>query len=141
LASLNKSFLDTNILIYQMDNREVAKQKKCRELVRALVLRHEAVISTQILQEFYVACTAKLKVKPILVKGMIHGFQNMEVVTVGADLINEAIDTSIQYQISFWDSLVVVSAESAKCQCLITEDLNEGQIIRNVKIQNPMKSN
>ena len=136
-----KSFLDTNILIYQMDNRDVVKQKKCRELVRALVLRHEAVISTQILQEFYVACTAKLKVKPILVKGMIHGFQNMEVVTVGADLINEAIDTSIQYQISFWDSLVVVSAESAKCQYLITEDLNEGQVIRNVKIQNPMNSN
>ena len=136
-----RSFLDTNILIYQMDNREIVKQKKCRELVRALVQRHEAVISTQILQEFYVACTAKLKVKPILVKGMIHGFQNMEVVTIGSDLINEAIDTSIQYQISFWDSLVVVSAESAKCQYLITEDLNEGQVIRNVKIQNPLRAN
>ena len=134
-----KSFLDTNILIYQMDNRDVVKQRRCRELVRAMVVRHEAVISTQILQEFYVACTAKLKVKPILVKGMIHGFQNMEVVTVGSDLINEAIDTSIQYHISFWDSLVVVSAESAKCQYLVTEDLNEGQVIRNVKIQNPMK--
>jgi predicted nucleic acid-binding protein len=136
-----KSFLDTNILIYQMDSRDVVKQKKCRELVRALVLKHEAVISTQILQEFYVACTAKLKVKPILVKGMMHGLQNMEVVTVGPDLINEAIDTSVQYQISFWDSLVVVSAESAKCQYLITEDLNGGQVIRSVKIQNPMKSN
>ena len=136
-----KSFLDTKILIYQMDNREIVKQKKCREIVRALVQRHEAVISTQILQEFFDACTVKLKVKPILVKGMIHGFQNMEVVTVGSDLINEAIDTSIQYQISFWDSLVVVSAESAKCQYLITEDLNEGQVIRNVKIQNPMKGN
>jgi len=124
-----------------MDNREIVKQKKCREIVRALVQRHEAVISTQILQEFFDACTVKLKVKPILVKGMIHGFQNMEVVTVGSDLINEAIDTSIQYQISFWDSLVVVSAESAKCQYLITEDLNEGQVIRNVKIQNPMKGN
>ena len=136
-----KSFLDTNILIYQMDSRDARKQKKCREVVRALVLKHEAVISTQILQEFYVACTAKLKIKPILVKGMMHGFQNMEVVTVGADLINEAIDTSVQYQISFWDSLVAVSAESAKCQYLITEDLNEGQVIRNVRIQNPMKLN
>ncbi len=124
-----------------MDSRDVVKQQKCRELVRALVLKHEAVISTQILQEFYVACTARLKVKPIMVKGMMHGFQNMEVVTVGADLISEAIDTSVQYQISFWDSLVVVSAESAKCQYLITEDLNGGQVIRNVKIQNPMKSN
>lgn len=134
-----KSFLDTNILIYQMDSRDVVKQKKCRELVKALVLRQEAVISTQILQEFYVACTTKLKIKPILVKGMMHGFENMEVVTVGPELINEAVDTSIQYHISFWDSLVIVSAESAKCQNLVTEDLNEGQVIRNVRIQNPMK--
>jgi predicted nucleic acid-binding protein len=96
-----KTFLDTNVLIYQMDSRDVVKQKKCRELVRALVLKHEAAISTQILQEFYAACTAKLKVKPILVKGMMHGFQNMEVVTVGTDLINEAIDTSVQYRLSF----------------------------------------
>ena len=134
-----KSFLDTNILIYQLDSRDPIKQKRCREIVRTVVSNHEAVISTQILQEFYVACTMKLKIKPILVKGIMHGFENMEVVTIGIDLINNAIDASIQYQISFWDSLVVVSAESAKCQHLLTEDLNEGQIIRNVRIRNPLK--
>jgi len=134
-----KGFIDTNVLIYQLDSRDKIKQKKCRDLVKALVINHEAVISTQILQEFYVACTTKLKIKPILVKGMMHGFENMEVVSVGPELINDAIDTSIQYKLSFWDSLVIVSAESAKCQFLYTEDLNEGQIVRNVKIQNPIK--
>lgn len=133
-----KAFLDTNILIFQLDSRDPTKQKRCREIVRTVVSNHEAVISTQILQEFYVACTMKLKIKPILVKGIMHGFENMEVVTIGIDLINNAIDASIQYQISFWDSLVVVSAESAKCQYLLTEDLNEGQIIRNVRIRNPL---
>lgn len=135
-----KSFLDTNILIYQLDNRDPIKQKRCREIVRTVVSNHEAVISTQILQEFYVACTMKLNIKPILIKGIMHGFENMEVVTIGIDLINNAIDASIQYQITFWDSLVVVSAESAKCQHLLTEDLNEGQIIRNVRIRNPLNS-
>jgi predicted nucleic acid-binding protein len=134
-----KGFIDTNVLIYQLDSRDKGKQKKCRDLVKTLVANHEAVISTQVLQEFYVACTTKLKIKPILVKGIMHGFENMEVVSIGTELINEAIDTSIQYKLSFWDSLVVVSAESAKCQFLYTEDLNEGQIIRNVKIQNPLK--
>jgi len=134
-----KGFIDTNVLIYQLDNRDKNKQKKCRDLVKALVTNHEAVISTQVLQEFYVACTTKLKIKPILVKGIMHGFGNMEVVSVGPDLVNDAIDTSIQYKLSFWDSLVIVSAESAKCQFLYTEDLNEGQIVRNVKIQNPIK--
>ena len=135
-----KCFVDTNILIYQLDSRDAAKQRRCRDLVRGLVQNHEAVISTQVLQEFYVACTAKLKIRALLVKGIMHGFENMEVVHVGPDLINEAIDTSIQYKISFWDSLVIVSAESAKCQFLFTEDLNDGQIIRNVKIQNPLTS-
>ena len=69
----------------------------------------------------------------------MHGFENMEVVSIGTELINDAIDTSVQYRMSFWDSLVIVSAESAKCQFLYTEDLNDGQIIRNVKILNPMK--
>ena len=134
-----KGFIDTNVLIYQLDSRDKGKQKKCRDLVRTLVTNQEAAISTQVLQEFYVACTTKLKIKPILVKGIMHGFENMEVVSIGTELINDAIDTSIQYKLSFWDSLVIVSAESAKCQFLYTEDLNEGQIIRNVKIQNPMK--
>jgi len=133
-----KAFLDTNVLIYQLDSRDPTKQKRCREIVRTVVSNHEAVISTQILQEFYVACTMKLNIKPILVKGIMHGFENIEVVTIGIDLINNAIDASIQYQISFWDALVVVSAESAKCQYLLTEDLNEGQIIRNVRIRNPL---
>jgi predicted nucleic acid-binding protein len=64
----------------------------------------------------------------------------MEVVVVGTELIKDAIDTSIQYQISFWDSLVIVSAESAKCHLLFTEDMNRGQIIRNVRIANPLKA-
>ena len=134
-----KGFIDTNVLIYQLDSRDKVKQKKCRDLVKTLVTSQEGVISTQVLQEFDVACTTKLKIKPILVKGIMHGFENMEVVSIGRELINYAIDTSIQYRMSFWDSLVIVSAESAKCQFLYTEDLNEGQIIRNVKIQNPMK--
>ena len=131
--------LDTNVLIYQLDRRDKGKQKKYRDLLKTLVTNHEAVISTQVLQEFYVACTTRLKIKPILVKGIMHGFENMEVVSIGTELINDAIDTSIQYKLSFWDSLVIVSAESAKCQFLYTEDLNGGQIIRNVKIQNPVK--
>lgn len=133
-----KSFLDTNILIYQLDSRDQGKQRKCRQLMKALAESHEAVISTQILQEFYVVCTAKMKMRPLLVKSIMHGFENLEVVTVGPELINEAIDTSIQYRLSFWDSLVIVSAESAKCQYLFSEDLNAGQIIRNVKLQNPL---
>ncbi len=137
ISIVPKAFLDTNILIYQLDKRDPVKRRKCRELVRVLVANQEAVISTQILQEFYVACTTKLRIKPLLAKAIIHSFTHMETVAVGTDMINDAIDTSIQYGISFWDSLVIVTAESAKCRTLFSEDLNNGQVIRGVKITNP----
>ena len=137
---MSKVFFDTNILIYQMDKRSVTKRDKCRDLVRAAATNGDAVISTQVLQEFYVVATNKLHIDPIVSKSIMHTFENMEVVTIGKDLINEAIDASIQYQLSFWDALILVAAESAKCEIIYSEDLNEGQVMRNVKIVNPLKN-
>ena len=90
------------------------------------------------LQEFYIVATKKLAVKPLLAKNIVQTFTNMEVVTIGVGLIKEAIDASMQYKLSFWDSLIIVAAESAKCEFLFSEDLNDGQIIRNVRIINPL---
>lgn len=135
---MSKSFLDTNILVYTLDEHNPGKKKKCRKLLKDFASRNEAVISTQILQEFYVVGTTKLGIDPLLAKSIIRAFENMEVVTINTVLIKEAIDTSVQYQLSFWDSLVIVAAESAKCEFLYTEDMNHGQVVRNLKIVNPM---
>ena len=134
---MSKIFLDTNILLYTLDGNDKDKQKNARKIVQNVTKQNTSVISTQILQEFYVASTSKLGVEPLLAKSIVHSFENMEVVRIDPYLIREAIDTSILNQISFWDSLVVVAAESAKCETLYTEDLNAGQIIRGVKIENP----
>jgi len=136
---VSKTFFDTNILIYQIDRHDLKKQGICRDLFRKNTGTGSAAISTQVLQEFYVNATTKLHANPLFAKHMIHLLENIEVVTIGKDLINEAIDTSLQHKISFWDSLIVVAAESAKCELLYTEDLNHGQVIRNVKIVNPLK--
>lgn len=134
---MSKIFLDTNILLYTLDENDKDKQKNARTIVQNATKQNTSVISTQILQEFYVASTSKLGVEPLLAKSIVHSFENMEVVRIDPYLIREAIDASILNQISFWDSLVVVAAESAKCETLYTEDLNDGQIIRGVKIENP----
>ena len=134
---MSKVFFDTNVLVYQLDGRDQAKQDISRALVEQAALRDKAVISTQVLQEFYVVTTAKLRLDASLVKGILHSLENMEIVTVGTELINDAIDASIQNQVSFWDALILVSAESAKCEILYTEDMNDGQVIRNVRISDP----
>ncbi len=131
-------FIDTNIFVYTIDNYNPRKKNKCRKLLKNIVKNHKAVISTQVMQEFYVVGTTKLDLDPILVKNILHKFENIEIVVVDIALIKEAIDISILNKLSFWDALIIVAAESAKCENLYTEDLTHGQIIRGVKIENPL---
>lgn len=134
-STMSKVFLDTNLLVYAADQDAAAKRQRARDLLRAAV--PVGVLSTQVLQEFYVVATRKLHLSPELAKSLVHGFRRFELVTVTADLIEAAIDTSTVHQISFWDALIVVCAEGARCTELWTEDLNAGQILRGVRVVNP----
>ena len=134
---VSKVFLDTNILVYALDQHDPEKQKACRAILRELQDTDRAAISTQVMQEFYVVATRKLGLEPLPAKRILKTLGNLEVVPVSPALIYEAIDCSLLNQISFWDALVIVSAESARCALVLSEDLNDGQIIRGVKVQNP----
>jgi len=136
---MSKVFLDTNILVYSLDQADAAKMAKCRGLIRRLTAESMGVISTQVMQEFYVAATSKLGADPLLTKDILRSLERFETVVVSPTLIKDAIDCSIINRLSFWDALIVVSAESAQCEILWTEDLNHGQIIRGVRIENPLK--
>jgi predicted nucleic acid-binding protein len=136
---MSKVFLDTNIFVYSLDQSDSTKRKKCRNLIRSLTDENSGVISTQVLQELYVAATAKLGADPLLVKDIIRSLERLETVVVSPMLIKEAIDCSLINQLSFWDALIVVTAECAHCEILWTEDLNHGQVIRGVRIENPLK--
>ena len=136
---MSKVFLDTNIFVYSLDQSDSGKRKKCRNLIKSLTDENSGVISTQVLQEFYVAATSKLGADSLLVKDIIRSLERLETVVVSPMLIKEAIDCSLINRLSFWDSLIVVTAESAHCEILWTEDLNHGQIIRGVRIENPLK--
>ena len=134
---MSKVFIDTNILVYSLDKTDPDKQDRCRRILRGLTTENLGVISTQVLQEFYVASTTKLGADPLLIKDIIRSLQRFETVMITPELIKEAIDCSLINRLSFWDALIIVAAESAKCKLLCTEDMNYGQIIRGVNIQNP----
>jgi predicted nucleic acid-binding protein len=134
---VSKIFIDTNILIYTIDKKNLAKQNEARRIIKSVVELHSPVISTQVIKEFYVVATTKLKAEPILVKNVIHNFHNMEVVNNDLELIEQAIDISVLSQISFWDSLIIAAAEKANCEYVFSEDLNGGQLFRGIRVVNP----
>jgi len=136
---MSKIFIDTNILIYSMDRFNPEKQKLSRCKLKALDKDVKGVISTQVMQEFYVAATRKLHADPLIVKDIINSFGKFETVLIQPEIIKEAIDCGIINRLSFWDALIVTAAESAHCEKLWTEDLNSGQVIRGVCIENPLQ--
>jgi predicted nucleic acid-binding protein len=133
----DRVFLDANIFVYAQDVGAPEKQRKSREIISKLADSGDGVISTQVMQEFFVAATRKLGVEPLVAKGVLKTFTVFEIVQVSSALIHEAIDCSILNQISFWDSLVLVAAASAGCSTIFSEDLNSGQTILGVKVHNP----
>ena len=135
---MSKIFIDTNILIYSIDRQNLEKKQKSRNLLLSLTGDHKGVISTQVMQEFYVAATQKMGADALIVKDILHAFERFEIVMITPDMIKNAIDCSIINRISFWDSLIVAAAEAAHCEILWTEDLNHGQIIRGVRVQHPL---
>ena len=132
-----RMFLDTNILVYAQDAGTPRKQRKSRQLIASLAESADGVISTQVLQEFFVAATRKLGVAPLAAKGIVKTLAVFETVQVSPALIQEAIDCSILNQLSFWDSLILVAAASAGCGSVLSEDLNPGQAVLGMKVQNP----
>src|SRR4051812_21957394 len=102
-----KVFLDANILVYAQDKDSPAKQRRSREVIAALAESGTGVISTQVLQEFYVTATRKLGVPPLAAKSVLQTFKIFEIVQTSPDLVEDAIDCSVINQISFWDALIV----------------------------------
>ncbi len=133
----DRIFLDANILVYAQDIGVPVKQRKSRGIITELADSGDGVISTQVMQEFFVAATRKLGVEPLVAKGVLKTFAVFDVIQVSPVLIHEAIDCSILNQLSFWDSLILAAASSAGCSKVFSEDLNPSQTILGVKVENP----
>lgn len=132
-----KYFLDTNFLVYCFSNSEPEKRQKCLDLLEQSKGEAKFVLSTQVLNEFSAVMIGKFKQDPLLVKTILDDLALFEVIPVDVNLIKDAIDIHILHRISYWDSLIISGAKSARCHTIITEDLNHGGTIAGIQIKNP----
>ena len=130
-------FLDTNILVYAVDRAEpeTAKRAKAREIIA----QGSFGLSAQVLQEFNVTVTRKIK-KPLSAARaarMVAELAKLPIVTTDTTLINMAIALSERYLISYWDGAIIAAAEALGAKTVYSEDLNHGQTYGSVRIENP----
>jgi len=96
------------------------------------------VISTQVVQEFFVTVTRKMGVDALAAKDLVRAMTAAsEVVSVSPAIIDRAIDLSILFPVSFRDGLILSAAEDGACSFLYSEDLNAGKTYVAVEVRNP----
>jgi len=133
-----RTFVDTNILVYSHDRDDRSKHDIARAELRTLWTDGTGVVSPQVLQEFYVTVTRKIA-NPLGIdeaRSVVMTYAVWCVDVESADVL-EAFRIEDQARIGFWDALIVASAAKAGAVRLLSEDLNSGQIIAGVRIENP----
>lgn len=140
---MSRSFFDTNVLLYLFDNSVPAKKARAQEVFYDEVEAGRAVLSTQILQEFYVNATRKLA-EPLSAEAaeeQVRDFARLPLVRTDEVMILAAIERHRSMSFSFWDALVVEAALRAGADRLLTEDLQHGQEIEDLTVENPFLEN
>jgi predicted nucleic acid-binding protein len=132
-----RSFVDTNVLVYTDDHDSPRKQEIALDLAEAARIEGWGVVSTQVLQEYFVAATRKLGVAAEIARAKVEIFGRLDLVIVDQSAILRGIDLHRLHGISFWDALVVDAARSAGCRVLLTEDLQGGRRFDGLEVVNP----
>jgi len=133
-------FLDTNVFVYCFDRRDRRKQARAESLVGQALDDHVGIISTQVVQEFLNVSTTKFA-RPMnrnesrayldaVLSPLCEAFPTIA-------LYREALDLCANLGYSFYDALIIAAALEAGCSTLYSEDLQDGQTVRDLKIVNP----
>ena len=133
-----KTFVDTNVMIYAHDIDARAKHEIAKGVLRDLWRQRAGALSPQVLQEFYVNVTKKIAspLSKASARAVVENYLVWSVDTTPAE-ISAAFRIEDEATISFWDALIVAAARKAGASRILTEDLNNGQVISGVRIENP----
>lgn len=133
------TFVDTNILIYAYDRDAENKHDIAATLLRDLWRTKNGIISTQVLQEFYVNVTAKIPkpLTPTTARSVICIYTAWQIEINTPETILLASEIQERNRLSFWDAMIVAAACQSDAKKILTEDLNHGQIVEGVCIENP----
>jgi len=133
----DRAFIDAFVFVYADDADQPAKREVARRVITELATARRGVVSTQVLTEYVAAGRRKLGLTLAQCRQALVAMCGFDVVVIHPDLVLAALDLAATYQLSHWDGLILKAASASRCQRLLTEDLQHGQVIDGVRIENP----
>jgi len=137
--SADKVFIDTNVLVYAHDTEAGERHRRAAAIVGGLWNARTGLLSVQVLQEFYVNATRKIPVPLPLAtaREVVRNYTLWHTEWIGPEDVPRASEIEEQNRISFWDALIVTAAVKGGASRILSEDLNPGQVIAGIPIENP----
>ena len=134
-----KIFVDSNILIYAHDSDAGVRRQQAAEWLKKLWQDDTGRLSTQVLQEFYVNVTQKIRAPLAKSAGreILRDYGSWVHSEITPATVIRASEISEVWKISFWDGMIIAAAEQDEAWELLSEDLDPGQLIAGVRIVNP----
>jgi predicted nucleic acid-binding protein len=131
-------FLDSNVLVYALDDSDPRKQEIAQGLVRRAVMG-QMVVSTQTLAEFSATLLQRFSTSfsSDEVLGILDALSPIRLVVPDAGIVRRAVEAHEIYGVHFYDGMIVAAAERGGCERIWSEDLNSGQKYFGVAVQNP----
>jgi len=132
-------FVDTNVFVYRFDAGKPEKQKAADAWVARLWETHSGRLSFQVLREFYVTVTRKLpnQLETEAARNVARALLAWKPAACSDRIMGSAWEIEDRYSISLWDALIVAAAREQACTILLTEDLQDGQVLAGVRVTNP----
>lgn len=138
----DKIFLDTNIFVYNFDTQNREKCSESRKLVSMALERDNFVISYQVIQEFSHVALKKFQI-PLKRKDLEIYLKSVMFPLCSIYYSNEnilkALELQERYKLSLYDSILLGSALKANCKTFLSEDLQDGLVIKGMRIMNPFR--
>jgi predicted nucleic acid-binding protein len=134
-----RTFVDSNILIYAHDLDAGYRHRRAADRLASLWDTGTGLLSTQVLQEFYVNVTQKIKspLSRTVAREVVRDYAPWVQSWITPETITRASEISEIWQVSFWDSMILAAAEQSEAVELLSEDLNHGQIFAGIRVVNP----
>jgi len=138
-------FIDSNLWVYAFietqRNEEETKRNKIILLLEEVNKKDNITISVQVINEFHWTVKTKYDVGEGEIRNkVINGILKAKVTPVDLSIYKSAFQIRDNYNISYWDSLIITSALENGCNILYSEDMQHNQLIENrLRIINPFK--
>ena len=135
-------FVDTNVLVYARDASEPDKQQRANGWMSELWASRRGRLSYQVLTEFYVTTTRKLRpgLEPAEAESDVRALTAWNPVAIDLRVFEAAWQAQALFSLSWWDALIVAAAQVSRCRYLLTEDLHAGQDLAGVRVVSPFET-